>query len=59
MLPDIRELRTWVAQANAASRRVLEKCGFTLLGVEEHRWEKLPEAIAMCVYGRGREVEPR
>jgi len=55
-LPELRQIRTTAAEANIASRRVLEKCGFRPLGVHQAPWEKLAEPIALRDYELGRET---
>jgi RimJ/RimL family protein N-acetyltransferase len=49
-LPDLAEVRTTAAEANAASRRVLEKCGFRPVGTEAARWPKAPAPVPLVVY---------
>ncbi|GJG85940.1 hypothetical protein tb265_11210 [Gemmatimonadetes bacterium T265] len=57
-LPDLADVRTTVAAANAASRRVLEKCGFRHVGPETARWPKSPEPVALGVYALARDAWP-
>ena len=49
-LPSLRAVQTTAAAANTGSRRVLEKCGFRLVGVEDARWAKYADPVRLCVY---------
>jgi len=53
---DLRRVQTNVVEANAASRRVLEKCGMELAGFILEEWEKFDEPVRSAVYGMEREA---
>ena len=53
-MPELAEVRTTVAVANGASRRVLEKCGFQHVGTETARWPKSLKPVALRVYALAR-----
>ena len=54
-LPELNEISTAVIDANFASARVLEKCGFRRTGVAEEHWEKMPEPVRLVQYRLGRD----
>jgi ribosomal-protein-alanine N-acetyltransferase len=53
-LNDVHEISASVVEANVASARVLEKCGFTKVYTTEERWEKEPQPVRLVHYRRGR-----
>lgn len=54
-LTDMHEISTSVVEANVASARVLEKCGFRRVGTSEECWEKEPEPVRLVHYRRDRD----
>lgn len=46
------EIRTSVADANIASMRVLEKCGFVRTGIVRENWAKQAEPVTLIVFRR-------
>ncbi len=55
-LPSVVEIRTAVLEANAASARVLEKCGFERVGVVEDVWTKEQHPVQLLEYRLKRET---
>lgn len=55
-LPHLAAVRTTVVEANAASRRVLVKCGFRPVGTEAARWAKAPDPVPLVVYALARDA---
>lgn len=48
--PNLARVTTGITAANAASRRVAEKCGLVLTGVHREEWAKFTDPVEVCGY---------
>jgi [ribosomal protein S5]-alanine N-acetyltransferase len=51
-LPSLENITTGVVAENVGSSRVLEKCGFELIGSIVEQWDRKPHPVELCMYRR-------